>query len=363
MRILHINDLALGARSGAEVNLSRLAEAQRRAGHEVLFFTPLHQRRGPSRLFDVWDPAALARLRETATTVKPDVLHFHNVIRELSPSVLAAGSTVPSVATIHDLRAFGGLEHHLPDPRAAVDRLIIGPITRRGLRLRVGRIIAVSEAVRRHLARYGFSDVVVARVPVPPPIAVPTPVEECGDVVFVGRLAPDKGPLTLVEAFEAVAHLHPASRLVVVGDGPQRAVLEHRARHSPRILLTGALDEAGVSGVMGRARLVVVPSIPSLRREGSSIVAAEAARHGRPVVTSDDPAVAEVSSGVGGQIVPAGDVAALASALDRWLGDGLAAAEAGHLARQAASAAYDVDTIRSEVDTVYESVMGLSSGR
>jgi phosphatidylinositol alpha-mannosyltransferase len=109
--------------------------------------------------------------------------------------------------------------------------------------------------------------------------------------------------------------------------------------------------------------LVVVPSIPSLRREGSSIVAAEAARHGRPVVTSDDPAVAEVSSGVGGQIVPAGDVAALASALDRWLGDGLAAAEAGHLARQAASAAYDVDTIRSEVDTVYESVMGLSSGR
>jgi glycosyltransferase involved in cell wall biosynthesis len=76
--------------------------------------------------------------------------------------------------------------------------------------------------------------------------------------------------------------------------------------------------------------------MPRLRREGSSLTAVEAARHGRPVVTSDDPAAAEIAGILGGDVVPAGDVAALAARLDHWLSHPEEAAAAGAVAREKA---------------------------
>src|SRR5689334_24930215 len=96
-------------------------------------------------------------------------------------------------------------------------------------------------------------------------------------------------------------------RLVVAGAGPVHVPGARR------------MTAAQVSEAMGRARVVVVPSLPALRREGSSLTAAEGARHGRVVVGSDDPAVAEVVRAVGGDVVPAGDAGALAARLQHWL--------------------------------------------
>src|SRR5207245_6683597 len=46
--------------------------------------------------------------------------------------------------------------------------------------------------------------------------------------VFVGRLAPEKGLDTLVDAWPAVGAGYPEARLVLIGDGPERAALEAR---------------------------------------------------------------------------------------------------------------------------------------
>ena len=312
---------------------------------------------GVRRLLDRWDPAARRLLRDRVRSVDPDVVHLHTVVRELSPSVLGAVRDRPVVMTVHDMRLLSGGEHHLPDPRAVADRWVLAPLARRGLR-RVDAVIAVSETVADALRAVGVRRVSAVPVPVPPPLVPPMPVGDCHDVVFAAALVPDKGAHVLLEAFLRVATTHPEARLVLAGSGPSADALAAAAAPlGDRVVLPGRLGAEEVSRALGRARVVVVPSLPALRREGSSLTAAEAARHGRPVITSDDPAAAEVARQVGGDVVPAGDVAALAARLDHWLGDAAAATAAGNRAAEQA-VVYDTAVSAAGVRQVYLDALG-----
>ncbi|MHB1710622.1 MAG: glycosyltransferase family 4 protein [Acidimicrobiales bacterium] len=365
-----MNDRALDYQGGAEVYLSRLVASQRAAGHHAAVFAGEIVKRGPRRLLDLWDPAARRGLMRRIEKERPDVVHLHNVVRELSPSVFGASHPVPVVSTVHDLRSFGVPEHHFPDPRAVVDRSVLGPMARHLLRRRGVALIAVSESVAEKVRSYGFREVVVVPVPVMPPMLPTERPESCCDVVFCGRLSVDKGAAVLLDAFAAVVDRHREARLVIVGEGPERKELEAKCSRleahggiRDRVVFTGWLDQEGVSAALGRARVVVVPSLPALRREGSSLTTAEAARHGRPVVTSDDPAVAEIARAVGGEVLRAGDVAALAESLDRWLSDPRAAADAGRRAQLAAVREYGADSVQVQIDGVYRRVIARSSPR
>lgn len=260
--------------------------------------------------------------------------------------------------TVHDMRLVGSGEHHWPDPRAAADRLLLGPLTRREVRRGLAAALAVSEPVAAAVRQLGVRDVVTVPVPVPAPAVEPLPVETCWDVVFAATLAPDKGGAVLLEAFSRIASQHPSARLVLAGSGPEAGHLAAAAAPlGEGVVLPGRLDPAGVSRAMGRARVVVVPSLPAVRREGSSLTAAEAARHGRVVITSDDPAAAEVARAVGGDVTPAGDVAALAARLDHWLSHAQEARRAGDRARTLAAERYDEGRSATLVREVYLRVM------
>lgn len=331
--------------------------AQRAAGDEPHVLAGEVRHDGVRRLLDLWDPAARRLVAARVTDLQPDIVHLHNVVRELSPSVLGVIRDRPVVLTVHDMRLLGGGEHHLPDPRAAADRWFLAPLTRRAIR-RLAAVLAVSEVVAETLRAAGVSRVHVVPVPVPAPLVAPRPAGECTDVLFAASLVADKGAQVLLDAFGLVADRYPSARLVLAGSGPDAAALTRAAeRWGPRVLLPGRLDADGVSRAMSRARVVVVPSLPALRREGSSLTAAEAARHGRPVVTSDDPAAAEVARAVGGDVVPAGDVAALAARLNHWLGDPDAASAAGAVCAERARA-YDSDASAAAVRSVYLEVLG-----
>lgn len=357
MRVLHVNDRPEGHGGGAEVNLARLVAAQRAVGDEPHVLAGEVRHEGVRRALDLWDPAARRLLADRVARLQPDVVHLHNVVRELSPSVLGAVRDRPVVMTVHDMRLLQGGEHHLPDPRALADRWVLAPLARRALR-RLPAVLAVSETVATALRAAGVRDVHVVPVPVPAPLVPIRPAGECTDVVFAAALVPDKGPQVLLEAFGLVADRHPTARLVLAGSGREAAALARAAAAwGERVVLPGRLDAAGVSRLLGGARVVVVPSLPALRREGSSLTAAEAARHGRPVVTSDDPAVVEVTRAVGGDVVPAGDVGALAARLDRWLGDPAAATAAGEAAAARAQA-YDPARSAQLVRQVYVDLLG-----
>jgi glycosyltransferase involved in cell wall biosynthesis len=135
-------------------------------------------------------------------------------------------------------------------------------------------------------------------------------------VLFVGRLAPEKGLPTLLDAFAAVAADRPEWDLVVVGDGSERAALEAGVPEAlrPRVRWLGYV--AGREPLVALYRSCDVLVLPSTY-EPWGVVVLEAAAAGMALVVSDvvGAAVEVVRPGTNGATFPPGDAAALAEAL------------------------------------------------
>lgn len=142
--------------------------------------------------------------------------------------------------------------------------------------------------------------------------------------VCLGRIAvAQKGQDLLLDAWRLVDV--PGAELVVVGDGPDRAALEAKA--PPGVRFVGHQDD--VLPWYQRADVVVQPS----RYEGLSLTVLEALSCGKPVVAGDAVGMREVI-GDAGQVVPVGDIRALAAAITERLKNPKRAAKEGEAARQ-----------------------------
>jgi glycosyltransferase involved in cell wall biosynthesis len=136
-------------------------------------------------------------------------------------------------------------------------------------------------------------------------------------VLGVGRLAPEKGFDILLRA-HALARPQAAHRLRLLGDGPERELLE---RLISDLGVESSVDLAGSVAnpypELLAADLVCVPS----RHEGYSLVAREALLFARPLLVSDCPGGLReaVHNGRYGQLVPTEDPEALAAALVDYL--------------------------------------------
>jgi len=146
-------------------------------------------------------------------------------------------------------------------------------------------------------------------------------------VAAVGRLVPKKGFPDLVKAFAEVVRDQPDSRLIFVGDGPERTRLCAMIREmslEDSVRLTGWQDAGQVRRVLQEAAVLAVPSVVAADgdRDGIPNVILEAFAAGTPVVATDLPAIAEVvCPGRTGLLVRPGDASALSSALRRLLTD------------------------------------------
>ena len=356
MRVLMVNDLAPGAGSGTEVTLLRLVEGLRRAGDDVHLYAGEVHHRGPGRLLDLWDPLARAELRRRVRQLQPDVVHHHNVLRELSVSVLGVPRGVPSVLTVHDHRLVGDADGGLRGVRAAVDRHVKGPLDLRVARRQVDATLAVSADLARRLTAAGLPRVQVVGVPAGDPGPEPPPPSASRRVVAASRLSRDKGLDVLLDAWELLAD--PTAELVLAGDGPDRARLAARAGQLRGVRLTGRLDVAQTQELLRSARVVCVPSLPRLRREGTPLVAAEAALLGRALVVSDDPGLADLAGRLGaGAVLPAGDAHGLAAALRRRLDDDALADAEGADLRTVAVGVLSTDAVVAQLRATYASLL------
>ncbi|MEN3273097.1 MAG: hypothetical protein V7636_1858 [Actinomycetota bacterium] len=146
--------------------------------------------------------------------------------------------------------------------------------------------------------------------------------------VCVGRLAvAHKGQDVLLRAWELVTKEVPAARLVLVGDGPDQAMLEASAPAS--VTFAGRRDD--IERWYAAANVLVQPSL----YEGLSITTLESLASGRSIVVTDCIGMREVVDGVGA-IVPIGDAHALAAALVERLRDLDATDDEGSRGRQRA---------------------------
>jgi len=124
----------------------------------------------------------------------------------------------------------------------------------------------------------------------------------------VGRLAPEKNLGVLLEAYEALRQQLPRSKLLFVGDGPQRAELQARC---PAALFAGQRRGEDLGAHYASADLFLFPSLT----ETFGNVTTEAMASGLPVVAFDYAAAAQlIRSGENGLLAPLADRAAFVRA-------------------------------------------------
>lgn len=140
-------------------------------------------------------------------------------------------------------------------------------------------------------------------------------------LLFVGRLAAVKGLPILLDAVARLAKDRPDVKLVVAGDGPDRATLEAQAAKlgvSARVEFRGYQSQAQVRDLLGRTDVFVMASFA----EGVPVVLMEAMAAGVPVVATQIAGVPElVEDGVSGFLVPPGESHQLAEKAGMLLDD------------------------------------------
>lgn len=308
--------------------------AARRPGASTVVVPPVRTKR---------DIRAIARHVQAMRRIAPDVCHVN--LRTpyacqygLLAAFLSRGTRVVAV-------------EHLP--------LSSQSALRRALKRRSSSRLAAHVAVGEWAARLvevdaglpgGSIQIIHNGVPAPP-VGAPVVRLVDGTVVgAVGRLDPQKGFDTLIEALARIEGV----TVVIVGDGPERASLESRARElgvHDRLVITGWRDDA--RSLLAGFDVFALPS----RYEGFPLVVLEAMQAGVPVVATDVGSVSEaVADGETGLLVTPGDAAELVRALTRLLGDEplrLRLAESG---RALALDHFEANTMAKEYERIYRAL-------
>ena len=171
---------------------------------------------------------------------------------------------------------------------------------------------------------------------------------------FVGRLVRQKGSDLALQAFAKADKHHPRSRLVIIGDGPERGRLEAQAGRlalADSVIFTGWVDDA--SSLMPAFDMVVAPS----RWEGFGLVVLEAMSHGLPVIASRAGALPEVvADGETGLLVPSESPDALADAMESLLSAPHRAADMGRAGKTRLAESFSVGKMVDATMKVYEQI-------
>jgi colanic acid/amylovoran biosynthesis glycosyltransferase len=148
---------------------------------------------------------------------------------------------------------------------------------------------------------------------------VPTQALPSRRLVCVGRICEQKGQLLLLDAIKRLAAKGVDFELVLAGDGEMRSEAERFiALHqlTSKVRITGWITGAQVRDELLAARALVLPSFA----EGLPVVIMEAMALGRPIISTYVAGIPElVEPGQHGWLVPAGDIEALATAIQLCL--------------------------------------------
>jgi glycosyltransferase involved in cell wall biosynthesis len=172
---------------------------------------------------------------------------------------------------------------------------------------------------------------------------------EGGYVLFVGRFDPVKGIDTLLKAWETVAG---RATLKIVGDGPLAHEVDAASRRLPGVERIGWQSPQAVLDLMGKARLVVVPSA---YYEPFGRITAEAFAKGTPVVASRIAGMGElIDEGRTGFLFEPGNAPELAAKIQHALDGGSLSGNMRAAARQAFIEKFSADQNYPQMIEIYE---------
>jgi N-acetyl-alpha-D-glucosaminyl L-malate synthase BshA len=321
--------------------------------HEVV--TPTYP------LFDNYPPYSLAlstKMVEVARHNRLDVLHVHYAIPNAVSAVMArqilAPQPLPVVTTLHgtDVTLVGADPNYLETTRWGI--------------IESDAVTAVSESLRRAtIEQLGIQN----HIDVIPNFIDPARFESSRSspgarrwakpgerlLVHISNFRPVKRVLDVVEIFRRV-NAKVKSRLLMVGDGPERGKVEQHCRENRichAITFVGSLPL--VEEVLVGADLFLLPS----ESESFGLSALEALACEVPVIATDVGGIPEVvEDGRTGFLLPVGDVDGMAAAALRLLGDEELRRSFGEAGRRRAVTTFSQDAVVARYKAIYDRVAG-----
>jgi glycosyltransferase involved in cell wall biosynthesis len=296
-------------------------------------------------------PACARSLAAAFRRHRIDIAHSH----EFSMAVYGGWASwlvgIPHVITMHGSRYYAGrLRRRLALRAAIAGRTRVAAVSHqladhlsRDLLVRRSRIEMVSNGVRfaaagRSTLREELSLGPADRL-----------------LVAIGNLYPVKGHRHAIEALAHLANRHPTLHLAIAGRGELAETLTAQARArglGDRVHLLGL--RADVAAVLAAGDLFVLPSLS----EGLPLALLEAMFAARGIVATDVGEVAAaLDHGSAGVLVPPGDAAALAAALDDLLTHPDRVRLLGGRARDRARAEYDVSAMVRRYRSMYDELL------
>ncbi len=361
-------------------------------GVDVLTYTASNdvieeQSRLKSASDTLWNRAAAGELAEMVRSGDVDVVHFHNTFPVISPAaygaVRRAGAAV--VQTLHNYRLLcanallfrdghvcedclgktpplPAVQHACYRDSRAASGVVVAMQTAHRLRGTYARdvdaYIALTDFARQKLVQGGLP---ADKMTVKPNFLAHDPGQGGGAggyALFVGRLTPEKGVETLLEAWKT---LGPSLPLKIAGAGPLEGWVEQAARATPGAEFLGRQDRAQVLGLMKNAAMLIVPS---RWYEMFPMTIVEAFAVGLPVVASDLGSLSSIiEHGRNGRHFEAGNAGDLAAQVGQLLARPQDLADMRARARQDYLRHYSAEANFQQLTEVYALALGRRQAR
>lgn len=354
---------------GASVHVQGVVNAMRRAGHDVIV---LGARRGQD--LPAWHDIPLHIIPDLSTSGGGPAVSW---VRERNAGILATLDAIGSVDLVYErysLWSFAAMEfarqRGIPGVLEVNAPLIEEEARHRGLGSRAvaervaarvlhaaSHIVAVSEEVADWVNRHPCSSVRADVEPNgidPMRFQEPAPLRAAPFTIgFLGTLKPWHGVQILPEVLAAARQHVPEARLLIVGDGPERANLLARAASigvSDGMVCTGAVSPASVGTHLREMDVALAPYPADAPFYFSPLKVVEYMAAGIPTIASAIGQIPDlVQHGVTGLLVPPGDIAALADACVRLHAEETTRHRMGALARHRALARHTWDALVERV--------------
>ena len=346
--------------SSIDLNACKGIGPKARAAARILYSG--EAKRNIGRLIDDW---------------RPDVIHFHNITRQLSPSIIDAARArgVPMVQTVHDLFMVcpahscfskgapceacsgGAFWHAIParciDGSLASSALGALESYAHGLLAlykKIDRLIAPSMFLKSKISALGWAAGRVEHLPYFIPLGPDYSESNDGYALFSGRITAEKGVATLLDA----SAICKGVQFVIAGEGPELETFKRyaRSRGLGNVRFTGHVKGEALERLIAGACCIVAPS---LWYENLPLTILEAFARGKPVVATGSGGIPElVRDGVTGYIFERGVAAALAENVERICSDDANRVLMGRNARAIAGTVYSPEAHYERLMSIYE---------
>jgi glycosyltransferase involved in cell wall biosynthesis len=343
MKILLVNDFGYKV-GGAEEYFFGLEKGLKQRGHQIFTVSSNHvtKKNGIITDFSVersgnffntdsyFNKKSYLQFKNILNNIKPDIVHLNNIFYLISPSILFAVKKYTTVMTLHDYYIICMSDKTLPD--GSVCAYSLGSVCcKKGC---VNRRIYIEGRVKRYVIERGLKNV---NLFISPSKYLQIEFEKNGIkniqtlpnfydfsgvtspsfahssvLLYIGRLAKQKGVDYLIKAMPDVIKKFPKAILKIAGTGPEEDNLKKLVGSlgiEKNVKFLGWVDGKMKDAVLRECYVVVLPSVWP---ENDPVIKYETAFYGKALLASNIGGIPEfVKDGEIGFLVPPKDSAAL----------------------------------------------------